>query len=667
MNLLPKTKEEFKQKEYWDSFFQKRGNKAFEWYGEYPELAEHLHKYTKKQDEILIAGCGNSTLGRDLYDIGYEKITNIDISQIAIRQMLSQTEKDRPNLKYLHMDALNTTFENETFNVILDKGTLDALMPNDDEETVNNVRKYFAEIERILKVGGRYVCISLLQAHILDIILNYFPSNNWMFRAVRCFDAEKKATDNGENSMPVFIVVCTKFKALPRKILELNLGSADKMQRLESTEEVKTHVSSTQQAAFICSGLKRSSLSDDLEVTLDLYQPGDSTKPRFTVYVVDINPEPKNSQYAAFIVPQGREAEWLFSTKAGRKHLVKMTKHNRLTIVTMHRGHKYESFEAVQNELTDTVCNLAPSALTNKKIPFLSLGSDVGKRTIRHEGNSEFSGDYIIEDVETDNREKFRRLYYLSTQLVIQSEARLKTIRTRKGQLKEIVDLTYLTCKHHVYMSLGAHLAVSAQNNLLAVIGLGGGGLCSFLHKFLPDSKVLGVDIDKDMLKIAMEWFSFQQNEKLGARIEDGVQFIKEKAQNGEKLNAILFDVDSKDTSIGMSCPPKAFLENEVLENIVKILDKSGLFILNAVIRDQSLRPTIIKNLRHKFITLISYKLEDDLNEIIICSNDKISEDKIKHNLTESCTVLNKFFKKNNLNDCTIDIPNFLNSLKINS
>lgn len=32
MALLPKTKEEFSQKDYWDEFFKKRGNKAFEWY-----------------------------------------------------------------------------------------------------------------------------------------------------------------------------------------------------------------------------------------------------------------------------------------------------------------------------------------------------------------------------------------------------------------------------------------------------------------------------------------------------------------------------------------------------------------------------------------------------------------------------------------------------------
>lgn len=148
----------------------------------------------------------------------FRNITNIDISQVVIRQMLSKDQKDRPNLKYLQMDALNMTFEKEQFSVVLDKGTLDALMPDDNEETKTKVNQYFKEIQRVLKMGGRYICISLLQEHILRYLLEYFTSNDFMFRAVRCFEAEKKAIENGENSMPVFMVICTKFKALPRKV-----------------------------------------------------------------------------------------------------------------------------------------------------------------------------------------------------------------------------------------------------------------------------------------------------------------------------------------------------------------------------------------------------------------------------------------------------------------
>lgn len=37
------------------------------------------------------------------------------------------------------------------------------------------------------------------------------------------------------------------------------------------------------------------------------------------------------------------------------------------------------------------------------------------------------SGTYIIEDVENNDGEVYRRLYFLATQSVVQSEAKLKT------------------------------------------------------------------------------------------------------------------------------------------------------------------------------------------------------------------------------------------------
>lgn len=219
--------------------------------------------------------------------------------------MLSQNEKERPNLKYIQMDALNTTFEDNQFSVVLDKGTLDAILSDTSEETISKARTYFAEIQRVLKVGGRYVCVTLLQEHILNELLHYFPENNWMFRAVRCFEAENKAIENNENSMPVFLVVCTKFLSLPRKILELSLGRTEKMERFEDITRIKEQIASTQQAAFICSSLKKSSIADQNEITMDLHEAG-GERPKYTIYIVDIPPETKREQYAAFIVPQGR-------------------------------------------------------------------------------------------------------------------------------------------------------------------------------------------------------------------------------------------------------------------------------------------------------------------------------------------------------------------------
>ncbi|CAG9771157.1 unnamed protein product [Ceutorhynchus assimilis] len=662
MNLLPKSKDEFSQKEYWDDFFKKRGSKAFEWYGEYPELCGNLHKYLKKQDEILIVGCGNSTLGKDLYDVGCSNITNIDISHVVIKQMQSQIDKNRPNLKYLQMDALNTTFSNEQFSAVVDKGTLDALMPDNSKETLEKIDKYFAELQRILRPSGRYVCISLLQEHILSKLLDYFPQNNWMFRVVRCFESEAKSIENGENPMPVFMVICTKFKSLPMKVLEVNLFAQDKMQRCQTTEEVTQHISTTQRASFVCNALKKSTIGAQDEIEMEVFDPKNPNTPRYSIYVVEIDSEVKNAAYAALIVPEGREAEWLFSTKAGRKNLIEITKLNRLTIVIMHRGQKYESLELVEKELEEIVCNLAPANLTARKIPFLTVGSaELGKRTIKHEGTSPFSGNYIIEDVEhNDDNLKYRRLYYLSSQLVIQSEAKLKTIRQRSGTKKEVVDLTVLTCQHHVYMSIAAHAAVN-KNSKVVVLGLGGGGLCSFLHNFLPQTDIVGVEIDPEMLKIATKWFGFQPNSKLQAKIQDGLEFIRQLDSDGLTVDAILCDVDSKSTEIGMSCPPKEFLASDFLGSISKVIGKRGLFVANIVLRDQTLRPGILATLQDVFKMVVAYKLSKDLNEIFVCTNFDGKKEEFLDKLGASAEAFKRFSKDE------IDVVEYLRDLKINS
>lgn len=62
-----------------------------------------------------------------------------------------------------------------------------------------------------------------------------------------------------------------------------------------------------------------------------------------------------------------------------------------------------------------------------QKIPFLSVGSDLGNVTEIARGKSEISGEYVVEDAEGENKTVFRRLVFLSKKNVVQSEAKLKT------------------------------------------------------------------------------------------------------------------------------------------------------------------------------------------------------------------------------------------------
>ena len=58
---------------------------------------------------------------------------NVDTSAVVIRQMTAKT-KNRPGMVFDRQDATATNFESDEFSVIIDKGTLDALMFAPTEE-----------------------------------------------------------------------------------------------------------------------------------------------------------------------------------------------------------------------------------------------------------------------------------------------------------------------------------------------------------------------------------------------------------------------------------------------------------------------------------------------------------------------------------------------------
>ena len=152
MDLLPKNHEQFRQTDYWDSFFKKRGRKAFEWYGEYAELCGVLHKYIKLKDQILMVGCGNSTLSADLFDVGYKDLVSIDLSSVVVKQMKQQHEKVRPELLFKEMDVTKMDFEEDRFSCVVDKGTLDAMFTNDTEEVKTKIDQMFTVCFLIISV-----------------------------------------------------------------------------------------------------------------------------------------------------------------------------------------------------------------------------------------------------------------------------------------------------------------------------------------------------------------------------------------------------------------------------------------------------------------------------------------------------------------------------------
>lgn len=180
--------------------------------------------------------------------------------------MIAQNRTVRPDLKFLQADASDMKqFGDGSFSAIIDKGTLDAIYVDGTDDVNQFVQKYWEEMDRVLRIGGRYIVISLLQKHIIDGLLKRFALNHWMFRVVRSIEAEERtAADSSDKSvLPVFMVIATKFQKLPSQVLEVCMAG-DKMIRINSIEEVSETVLSVQQAALVCNGLNRSNIAGEI-------------------------------------------------------------------------------------------------------------------------------------------------------------------------------------------------------------------------------------------------------------------------------------------------------------------------------------------------------------------------------------------------------------------
>lgn len=340
--------------------------------------------------------------------------------------MTKQNQVKRPDLKFIKADAREmTSFADGEFTVVFDKGTLDAIFVDETESVVEDTRRYWNEIDRVLRIGGRYVCVSLLQKHIIEAMVKRFAENNWMFRVVRCHDAEK-SSDNDGSPLPVFMVIATKLQKLPIAVLETCMAG-EKMIRVNTGNELVEAVLLAQKTALVINGLQRTNLDKSNEVSIELYDPNIEETPRFSVYVVDHHPKERKGRYAAFIVPFGQERQWGFTTPKGRQQLAEDVAYNRLAIFVPHRGHKYGTKEDIQTEVGAMILKLRPSNVRDNQIPCMSTGDDQMQREMICKGKSNLSGEYIVEDVFLEADQSYHRiLKFLDNEFVIQSEALLK-------------------------------------------------------------------------------------------------------------------------------------------------------------------------------------------------------------------------------------------------
>lgn len=162
--------------EYWEDRYvndpPREDEETFDWLADYAKVGPVLEEWigSCKEGRTLITGCGNSKLTECMARDGkWKNLFSIDCSQTVIRVMEERTRKNlapevAEQIAWEVQDIREMTYPGESFDVIVDKATVDALLADkseqDEDGVCPDVAKTLNEFVRVLKPKGYFIWIS---------------------------------------------------------------------------------------------------------------------------------------------------------------------------------------------------------------------------------------------------------------------------------------------------------------------------------------------------------------------------------------------------------------------------------------------------------------------------------------------------------------------------
>uniref|UniRef100_A0A2P2L382 Methyltransferase-like protein 13 n=1 Tax=Rhizophora mucronata TaxID=61149 RepID=A0A2P2L382_RHIMU len=610
-------------------------------------------------------------------------------------------------------------FADDSFDVVLDKGGLDALMEPEHGSKLGNL--YLSEVKRVLKPGGKYICLTLAESHILGLL---FPKLRFGWK-MSVHTITHKPLEKPK--LQTFVVVSEKETSSALHLINSlidhsSLGCSGNQafglhKAIEYENEVRREYSSGSDILYTIEDLQLGaegelvSLSPGRRLQLILGGPGGS---RFSYRAVLLDSSESSGSLsfhcAVFIVPKNRAHEWLFSSEEGQWHVVASSKAARLIMVTLDSTHSNANMDDIQKDLSPLIKQLVSDKHDDgTRIPFMMASDGIKQRITLHKVTSLLTGPITVEDVVYEDVNDdisrilpsgdliFRRLVFQRNEGLVQSEALL----TRDGSLGTKVERKARSSKskkkggskknndpgnqlkvYHDHLASSYHMGILSGLVLISsfletaasaaakmvnavVIGLGAGLLPMYLHKCASFLHIEVVELDPMVHGLAKDYFNFTEDEHLKVHIADGIGFISNfknsaaadevsaihengrnscskgssfnksciasqvEGRNGSGVDILIIDVDSSDTSSGMTCPAADFVEESFLLTVKDNLSEQGLFIVNLVSRSPAVKDMVISRMEKVFSHLFGLQLETDVNVVLfgLCSESCIQND----------------------------------------
>ena len=224
-------------KTYWEDRYKSSENTTFDWLENYSALRDIISSLNipKETGQILNLGCGNSEFAEDMYNDGYKNIKNIDISHNVIKTM-AERNKDKERMIYEVMDVRDLKYEDNSFDLAVDKSTIDALLCGED--AFINVAKMIKEVQRVLKVGGYYMIVSYGTPEYRMLHLN----RKFEKFKIEILKIEKDFVEEDGYDKHHYIYLCQKLEGadeISQKYFDKTMEELIKQQETEEEEEIQ--------------------------------------------------------------------------------------------------------------------------------------------------------------------------------------------------------------------------------------------------------------------------------------------------------------------------------------------------------------------------------------------------------------------------------------------
>jgi len=148
--------------EYWDNRYAETACEPYDWYVKWSHLKDPLKAFKLNlaaHSQVLVAGCGTSSVCEDLVLDNVPQVTNFDRCKPLVEAM-AERHQEKSSVRFVAMDAEHLPEEwEEQYDMIFDKGLLDVVCTQ-----ANGARKVQKILDRYSKclrlTNAFFVCVS---------------------------------------------------------------------------------------------------------------------------------------------------------------------------------------------------------------------------------------------------------------------------------------------------------------------------------------------------------------------------------------------------------------------------------------------------------------------------------------------------------------------------